>query len=516
MNSFQAQVSFITKTFFKIAVLVSVILAVPRVFKTELFDGQVIKQSMVYDLTQSYRNGEMLGMFPLRHVPEIWQSGVIPWTEEFPLYSVSVAGMSQLLSLDLVQTGRLLSFLFWIALVVGFGFLAQGSNRSSTIQTGQLSLDEFWLAIAVASSIPVFQIYGTAFMPDLPMAACLVWAFVFALKDSFRSVNFIIAGIFAALACMFKFYAIFAVAAMVIYFFWERKWKWKAWAWGALAVFPSLTYLAIYLKLGIPNPITEYAAHFEGGHFGARFLFNPHFYLRLITWNVVKNPGLIFGLLGLAGFIWALKTESIRATNRFWLLQFLFQLLFMITFSTSFFVHDYYGLMFSILIAYFSIQVLKVFLRSQVQWKVAVSLVVFGLGWVLAQARTHSATQTEEFYIFGRNSLARMIEIAGKSSDVTGILMGDRAPEALALNLGLSAYIFKTHQWNNSNQREEWMKRLDDPRMEWVALFLVDSSSSSSEVVEIQDLLRKKEWSLKERSRLRDHSEVLFFTKTGN
>ncbi len=148
------------------------------------------------------------------------------------------------------------------------------------------------------------------------------------------------------IAALFKYYAIFPMLGIATWQMFEERKNTKellksAFLW-MMFVLPPIAYVILFIKLDIANPITEYRESDGHGHLSSfQFLTQGHFYLRWFTWVLIKLTTLGGGIMALTGLFFA------RGKKLEW---FYFCLAasfgFSILFAPSFFVHDYYALMY--------------------------------------------------------------------------------------------------------------------------------------------------------------------------
>lgn len=472
--------------FFTLVALITSLQLVPKLTDSDIIWGQVGKQSVAAEMARSLLLNQREGVFPLRHFMEIYHDRPVPWAEEVPIYSLLNQTIARITSIDVVIIGRINSFASFLLLLLGFfrlGTVLQKDERILLFQnsrfTAFLSLN--WIFVFLALCFPVFRIYSVSMMPDLPMAATLVWTWVFALQGRWKS-----AGFMGVLACAFKYYAAFSIVGIVLWSITctpKYRDKFKAVFWGVCVIAPTLAYLFYFLLKGIPNPITEYPIWNGGGHVGMQMLLTPAWYSRLVTWLLVKNPGLPAGLLAFFGFsvLWNKRKDFKSTFVLFVATQFIAGLLFIILFSTSFYVHDYYGLQWALLevvAAGFALHILIERSDSTNSKALVCALVVSIAGFGIV--RTHSATAPQHYFLGFSEFLKTNTTPSGY-----GLVFTERPVESALFSASRTAWVVHYNRWTmptNSSQLAEIQTKTDqlidqrllDPRLEWVALLTVD------------------------------------------
>ncbi len=349
---------------FALSLIIGLVTLIPHLGWTEIIEGQVGKQNFVAHMTEAFQKGDLLHGFPIRYFAEPWHPGPVAWAEEVPFYHVLSAGLARLFNVNSVTSGRILSFAFGIFFLYAIYDLAKSLFSENKIAP--------YLAVLVLFWMPGFQIYSTSVIPDLAMAALVTFAY----GRSLRKQVGLSYGVLL-LACLMKYFAVFAVLALFIYDC-TRFPKWKerirSFLYAGIAVLPTLAYLAYFIIAKIPNPVTEYRTANGYGHLAGNFLFRAQFYLRFVTWVFIKDPNLIFALLGVGGFVLAVKNKvALSEKWRLPVIHFCTAVLFALIFASSFFVHDYYALTFMLPIALFATYAL-----SQIRIKPLVGAVITG------------------------------------------------------------------------------------------------------------------------------------------
>lgn len=347
--------------FWIVCILTALGSVIPRLFRPVVTEGQLEKQSYVVHLCESILRGDFSRGFPVRFFVELWHSGPIPWAEEFPLYHLLTAGAALFLGGNVVWAGRSISFLFGCLLLLGIHRLGRA------VFSGDRKLA--WIATTLMAAFPGFQIYSASVMPDLAMTAMIAFAFAFRIEGKPRQAYALL-----AVACLFKYFAVFALLALVAHDFFKApslRARLQVGVWGFLAALPISVFLVYFMAAGIPNPITEYRAGNGYGHLAGPFLLQIRFYSRALLWIFVKGPGLPGGLLFLGGLGGMLarflcdfrrdRDQRQRTPKEFSLLAWFIacQALFALMFASSFFVHDYYALPFLIPAAIFGAWVFR-------------------------------------------------------------------------------------------------------------------------------------------------------------
>lgn len=318
--------------------LLGILELLPKLFNNHIDGGQLTKQTHDAAWARSYDLGLTQGMFPLRFFLEIYHEGIIPWATEFPIYTTAVAGLHHLLGIPIVIGGRLISFVFFLLMLLAGHNLGREFKKK-----GYAYLD--LLFPLFLCWFPVFRIYAVSFMPDLSMASLGLWGVTFCWKKSWNK-----AALFFMLAALFKYYAVFLTLGALI--FWSsqilfpltknsiRKWIPPVSAL-VLSTFPAILYVAYFIIKEIPNPITDYQRLQHHGHFSTfPLLLSTGFLSRVFTWLVIKNPSIPGSLFVLWG-IWSLRKNAIPV----FLISFLLgQIFFILMFAHGFFIHDYYSL----------------------------------------------------------------------------------------------------------------------------------------------------------------------------
>ena len=466
-----------------VLVLISVGSLVPSVLSDRIDRGQVSKQTFVCEMARSYTLGERAGIFPIRHFLEIEHPGPVAWAEELPLYVLGIAGLHRATGIPIEVAGKVISFASFFFLL-GASFLIAPSGFG-------------WLSVLIFSLIPVFRIYAMTVLPEMAMVAAVAWGLVFSLKGFWKR-----AILCLGIATAFKYYALFSFLGVGLFYFFsapkvllQKKHSWidalVLVALAFLVLAPTLGYLIYFLTQGIANPITEYR-HLSGvGHLSSwAMLTSPKFYQRMITWIFVKNPTLAGGVLALPGFWWMAKKSKPMCSLVGWLL--LSGCIFALVFSTSFYVHDYYGIQIALPLAlglvFFFSHLWES--RKPLLWGVALTA---GVGFtVLSVARVKSATMPQNYY----GAAAQILSLRTEMGE-PGVLFLDTYAE-------LSLYLSRRTAWMVSLEKLQQFpaldvkvdELLDRPEVRWVSIFLTDRTDPA-----------RREAAL---SRVKQHGWVLF------
>ena len=308
--------------------------------------GQLGKQTFAAQMIESTARGELTyGVFPTRHFVESYQEKLIPWAEEVPLYSFMSAGLVRAFGFSPIIAGKVLSFIAFALIILGFAQIAKTMQKS------------VWIFVILASIYPAFRLYSVEVMPDLCMTAALVWMIEATLAERFGR-----AALFLLVASVFKYYAVFTGFGVGLYFLYRR--NFRAGVYLGLAVIPCIAYVGWFIHLGIPNPITEYRAADGHGHLSSLTnIFVLRNWVRVGLWWFVKNasiPGTLLSMVG-ACVIARQDQKHIPFFISLWIGLILFPALFI----SSFYVHDYYGLQGSLGLALFA----AVGLTAVFEWK---------------------------------------------------------------------------------------------------------------------------------------------------
>lgn len=317
-------------------VLVPVIHAFSYLRFSSVLEGQLGKQTFAAEMIRSWSLGRTALGFPFRTFLELSHSGPIPWAEEFPLYSWLASVLMWTTGLNEVLAGRLISILCLVLLV---GLVFQWTARQSARIGLSAHFRYAWIVCCLGGAAILH--YGKSVMPDFPMFVFCFWGIVFAEQKKWMRSRIVF-----LIAALFKYYAIFPMLGVALWQLVEERKNTKellksAILWLLFAL-PPIAYVILFIKLGIPNPITEYRESDGHGHLSNfQFLTQGHFYLRWFTWVLIKLTTLGGGIMALAGFFAA------RGKKLEWFYYCLATSIgFSILFAPSFFVHDYYALMY--------------------------------------------------------------------------------------------------------------------------------------------------------------------------
>ncbi len=435
-----------------------------------LTQGQVIKKAIVAHTAQSYLQSSREGIFPLRFYLEPYHQDIVSWAEEFPIYIALVASLSKIISIPIPLSGQVISFIFFMLLLMA-GFKI-GEELENHLECRDLSL----LLPLVLSIFPIFRIYATSIMPDLAMTTILLWAIYLSLKE-----RWILVGLTIALASLFKYYALFTGLGLTIYFVLLQKERkllisknsLKILSIFLLAIIPCIAYLAYFLYTGINNPITEYRAIGGHQHTGTiSFLLQSKLWSRLITWNLIKNPTILGGVLIIAGMVLAyIKRNRCNRIKRLIIALAFANALFILLFSHTVYIHDYYSLQLSLLLAIFaSIALSVIWMRSKILFMIVAILLLS-----TSIYRTHRAMIPMDFLKKASIDIKNNI-----GPERNGLLISERSPETIIHLAKRTAWVFTPNKIGNSKYVQQQMQKLKkDPRISWVGFLLLGTNSQT-------------------------------------
>jgi hypothetical protein len=294
-------------------------------------------------------------------------------------------------------------------------------------------------------------------------------------------------------ACLFKYYGVFFWLSIVAFDFLRthriRKKTLRVWLpdlfsaaiYAGTPVIPAVLYIFYFLKIGIPNPISEYIQNDGHGHFGSlRFIFSWAFVARCFTWNCIKGPTVVFGIFGIIGGIFSLRQKDEPAL----LLKCLFvgAAAFAACFAHSYFVHDYYAIQNTLLWALMAGAILSVAFRRNV----ITQAVIFAVA-VLSQTYVHSATYPQPYY----QQAARVLK---EKAQGPGFWIAERSGIVSLYESGLTAWTVGPDQWNGySNFHQATDQLLHGDRLHWVGLLFVDGDLTAREK-EVRARLEREGW----------------------
>ncbi len=351
--------------------------------------GQLTKQTFVDEMIRGLINHDVIrGFFPIRHFPELNHPGLIPWAEEFPLFHWIVAFITRLLNGCSLNSNPILIAKFlnlgaFIAIISGFFQLGKSLFQNQKSEAS-------WIFATIAVLYPAFRMYSVEIMPDLWMIAGCVWAIERTLKKKPFS-----AAILLAFATLFKYYAAFTAFGIFLNYSHQalktrdRK-EGKHAVFIGLSILPCLIYILSFIKLGIPNPITEYRASGDSGHFSSiQGILDPYPWSRALLWIFVKN-GTLFATV-LAAYGWYTRRKQIPSLLISLMIGWSF---FPLLFLKSFSIHDYYGLQASIGVAIFAAMGMTQLFLDQKTRLVHGSTILFAF-WGFAHAANMSKPNTD-------------------------------------------------------------------------------------------------------------------------
>ena len=436
--------------------LVGLLSLTPNLIRNHILEGQIIKQTFSAEMAQSFSRGDQTGIYPHRHFLEVFYPDVVPWAEEFPLYTGVIGYTVRWTGLPLVPLGRFVSFGFLILLLLGARRL--GKNLDCEIKGLKSPLKLEWILPLICVWLPAFRTYGVSFMPDLPMTACCFWGALLAFEKKWRS-----AAAALCIAALFKYFAVFTTLGVMGYI-WTQEKGWRALkhsALIALSTLPAVAYMGLFLLIRIPNPITEYRTINGHGHMASlEMLTSIGTYLRFCTWMLVKNPSVPGTALAVLGLIWFWKKKP-KALKTFVASLAAALLLFPLIMTHGFYVHDYYGLQFTILTAIFA--ALGIMSLSRLPLVACLGVVLMTTGFVMT--RSNLIPQTH--YL----KAAELMKSWTKPED-RGLLISSLSPAVLLFQTGQTAWGFEPKDWNRLGS--DVMRLLQDERIKWVAVYLVD------------------------------------------
>jgi hypothetical protein len=421
------------------ALAVSFAYLMPSFLYPKTHFGQLGKQTFAAQMIESTAKGELShGVFPTRHFLEVYENGLVPWAEEVPLYSFMSAGLVDGLGFTPVAAGKTLSLLAFFLVILGFALIARDLGKP------------IFIFVLVAAIFPVFRLYSVQVMPDLCMTAALVWMIESALRGKFGR-----AAIFLLIASLFKYYAVFTGFGLGLYYLHRRNWKGAALL--GLAVVPCIAYVIWFLKLGIPNPITDSRIADGHGHMSSLDkVLSYQNWARVFLWWFVKNASIPGSMLAVLGVWWAWQKKF--SENIFFGCLFIGFLLFPLVFISSFYVHDYYGLQGSIGIALFAAIGLSYLFEKKelLAWPTIFVFLGFSVITVSFMLKLMPDYDTIETALTKLNIPKNefVLSVSGISKPV------------ITYNMGQDAYIVDVDEWTRPNVQA----KIKDPQFKYAFL----------------------------------------------
>lgn len=440
--------------FFSVAILLSQAISV--ISQPDVIDGQVGKQTFALEMARSFSEGRVTGvLFPERQFIELHHEAVIPWAEEFPIYS-GFAGFFGKITGDLQRSARVLSILGWfLFLFATWSWL----SVEGSVQAG-LSLFSKNIWMVLVGSVSVVQVYGRSVMPDGWMLALCFFSILLWEEEKFKKSRAVI-----LLACLAKYYAVFTAVALSWVEFRRRKFV-SAFLY-CLACLPAVLYIGYFLSQKIPNPILEYRNQDGHGHMtAATFILDPHFYLRFLTWVFVKLTSPLGGILAVFGVVLA-RGKNIALPV--WLTPlFLAQCGFAVMFAPSFFVHDYYALSFLPVFMGAWMLLLKVLEGRRYFRECAVLVATVFVVWngIRANAMTERATSFLQAEAQIRECLPNW------NQEDYSVFLVDRSAPVLPHRLRMRAWIAGLPQLADPGGERLLNLRANDPRTQAVVIWI--------------------------------------------
>lgn len=421
----------------------------PRLWETPIARGQLSKQTFVAEMARSFNRGDVQGIFPKRHFLEPYHPGPIAWAEEVPVFTGSVALLQRASGLDYNVAGKILACLSYFLLLAAAWRLGGAA----------------W-ALPFAL-FPVFRLYASLSMPELPMAALALWAVVLAKEKRWAA-----SAAFVCLATMVKYYAAFTGLGLLVYALWETK-RWKPALGYLLAPLPALLYLGYFLKSGIANPILEYKDVSGTGHYGGagEFLGSLSFYSRMFTWNLNKNPTLVGTALALGGAfcLWRARgAPQSKGWSKLLVSLLGAQLIFLLLFAPAFYVHDYYGIQIALLLAILAgVAVQALWDRGGALHRSGAGLLLLAL-FVLSHHRFIRSSLPQFCYSVAARYLAEQTK-----PQEWGIWIMDGYGESALHMADRTAWMIANKTWTRYAKLEAGASRaFQDPRAEWLGVIL--------------------------------------------
>ncbi len=445
--------------FYFVLLLIPVVHAYSYLRFSSVLEGQLTKQTFAAEMIRSWSIGRTGLGFPFRTFLELSHSGPIPWAEEFPLYSWLASALMWTTGINEVVAGRLISILC-LLLLVGLAF--QWTARQSARIGLSAPFRYAWIVCCVAGAAIVH--YGKSVMPDFPMFVFCFWGLVLAeQKKWMRSrVAFLI-------AALFKYYAIFPMLGIAIWQMFEERKNTKellksAFLW-MMFVLPPIAYVILFIKLDIANPITEYRESDGHGHLSSfQFLTQGHFYLRWFTWVLIKLTTLGGGIMALSGLFFA------RGKKLEWFYFYLATSIgFSILFAPSFFVHDYYALMYLPLLwlgwGYF----FKTF-ESKISGKfaTAASVAFCGVFLIWNQVHAHFSNSRQVVLESAMQVQEKCLQDHAVQATDYGVFISTYSQPILPFLSHRTGWMVSLPQLEQPALKDLYLNRLADPRTQYV------------------------------------------------
>lgn len=419
--------------------VLSIILITPNLFRDKIEDGQLEKQVEFAEGIQSYLRGQNVGLFPYRHILEVYHEKPMPWAVEFPIYSSIVVSVSKLTNLNHIIAGRIISFLFFLLLLFA-------GYKIGALFTDYRNLKIF--LPLVLSFMPVFKIYAVSVMPELAMVCFSLWGIYFVLRRNVVACFFIMMA-----AILFKYYAIFTLFAFLLFILSSSEFnkKFVKIAFMSIAAVPAIVFVIYFIKAGISNPITDFSIFYGKGHISS--ILNFHNYQKSFLWIFIKNPTMLGTLLMIFGGICLYKTRQ-KELGLLMACLVVANFIFMVIFSASFAIHDYYGIQFSLISAILAALGLCYIFDKAGRFKlviISLLLIVF-LIYGLIVFRSQTVQQT--YY-----SLATEDIKLNSLKDEKLIVISDFDPHTVLYGSDRTGWCLKTeHMTRFSNLTDELLK----------------------------------------------------------
>lgn len=444
------------------------VMALAPFLTDKIIQGQIIKQTIVAHTAASFAEGKTEGIFPKRFYLEPYHQDVVPWAEEFPIYAAVIGYVYNQTKIPIPIIGKIYSLIALIFLIIAGFHIGEIIERSSQFKNMRYILP------VIITFFPVFRIYSVSIMPDLAMTAALAWAILFALRK-----NWAYSALLIAIASLYKYYALFTGLGITFYFLLQAKENkiasneiLKNLALFFISTLPCIFYLWFFTDIGINNPITEYRAISGSGHLGtADSLFSLDFISRLFTWIFIKNSSIIGGLIAIFGFLLFLKKKSDNQITNLIIALLLTNALFIIVFSKTVYIHDYYSLQIALIIAILSSMGFSFILSKS---KIT-AIILTALFISTSVYRNYRALIPLNFLEGAANVISQEI-----NENEMGLLISDKAPEAIIHLSKRTAWVHTPNEWGSRDYIQKFLnERLVDKRITWLGVLLTGNNTDS-------------------------------------